>query len=320
MSKAGDFRFIDNQPTATDMAAEVLAGLSRSPKQISPKYFYDANGSELFEAITDLDEYYLTRTELKLFDQHLPAIAERLGDQVCLIEYGSGSSLKIRKVLEEVTPKAYVPIDISAEHLKENAWALHQDYPQLHVYPICADLTQGFDLPEETKGMTKVGFFPGSSIGNFEPVEAQAFLSVVHDTVGPGGGLIIGVDRKKDTQMLERAYNDARGVTAEFNLNLLRHLNDKLDSDFDPARFQHKAIYNPALGCIQMFLTSQADQVVRINGATVAFADQEEVHTENSYKYHPQEFLDLCARAGFQAEASWSDDQDYFSLFLLRAG
>ena len=173
----GEYVFYDFEPAAADMTSEVLAGLNSEPKALSPKFFYDARGSELFEQITQLEEYYLTRTELGLFDRHLPELAEQLGGNVCLIEYGSGSSVKIRRVLSVVMPKVYVPIDISQAHLQDNAWQLFQDYPDLSVYPICADLTQPFALPEATDSMTKVGFFPGSSIGNFEPPQAVDFLT-----------------------------------------------------------------------------------------------------------------------------------------------
>lgn len=314
----GAYEFFDFEPATDDMASEVQRGLKSSPKVISPKFFYDARGSQLFEQITELDEYYLTRTEMSLFDAHLPEIAEVLGDNLCLIEYGSGSSKKIRKVLETVSPSAYVPVDISQDHLKENAWALYQDFPHLDVFPVCADITQQFALPEAVADRIKVGFFPGSSIGNFEPQLAQSFLRNVRAVLGAGGALIIGVDRKKTVSVLERAYNDADGVTAAFNLNLLAHLNARLEGNFDLGGFEHDARYNEAQGCIQMFLRSRAEQTVEIAGITVEFETSEELHTENSYKYHPEEFADLCATAGFQIDRQWSDPQDYFTLYLLR--
>lgn len=316
---AGEFVFFDFEPDHGDIAAEVLAGLSSQPKRISPKYFYDARGSALFEQITELDEYYPTRTEMALFDAHLGEIAERVGDHVCLIEYGSGSSKKIRKVLQSITPLAYVPIDISLEHLRANAWALHQDFPHVNVYPVCADITQSFELPDATADLTRVGFFPGSSIGNFEPAEAQRFLHTVHQTLGSGASLIIGVDRKKPVEILERAYNDADGVTAEFNLNLLHHLNERLGADFQVEQFSHDARYNETLGCVQMFLKSEQRQQVNIAGQSVSFAAGEELHTENSYKYHPHEFKALAKAADFSVDLEWTDERDYFSLYLLTA-
>lgn len=315
---SGQFAFYDFEPETRDMREEVLAGLMSTPKQVSPKYFYDATGSELFEKITELPEYYPTRTEMALFDAHLPEVERLLGDNLALIEYGSGSSKKIRKLLSHIKPVAYVPVDISQEHLLENARALHADFPELNVYPVCADLTQPFDLPRETDDLMHVGFFPGSSIGNFEPEQARAFLALVRDNLGPQGAMVIGVDRKKDSAILERAYNDSQGVTAEFNLNLLNHLNARLNADFDLSAFSHHAIYNQAAGCIQMFLRSERDQRVTVAGQEIAFAAGELLHTENSYKYDDQEFTDLATAAGFKVERDWRDDAGYFSLFLLR--
>jgi L-histidine Nalpha-methyltransferase len=300
------------------MAGEILRGLQAHPKWISPKYFYDAKGSELFEQITDLPEYYLTRTEMALFDEYLPDIAKHRHRAVCVVEYGSGSSLKIRKLLEALTPEAYVPVDISNEHLQENAQQLHTDFPRLHVYPVCADFTQQFELPDAVEHLSKLAFFPGSSIGNFEPAAAQDLLLNVRASVGEGGYLLIGVDCKKDQRVLEAAYDDAAGITAAFNLNVLTHLNQTLDADFDLANFTHVAQYNERAGCIQMFLQSLKHQLVRVAGAPVEFVEGERLHTENSYKYHPQEFLDLAAGAGFCEVQRYSDERDWFALYLLQ--
>lgn len=316
---AGEFAFFDYEPDQTDVATEVMSGLTSKPKHVSPKYFYDQRGSELFEVITGLEEYYLTRTELSLFADHLGEVADLLGEDLCVVEYGSGSSLKIRKLLEAVTPEAYVPIDISQEHLIENAKALHSDYPWLNVYPVCADFSQPLKLPAVTDELRKVGFFPGSSIGNFEPAQAREFLKNVHAELGKGGALLVGVDRKKSIDVLHRAYNDARGVTAEFNLNVLNHLNERLDATFDVAQFAHEARYNESDGCIQMFLRSRRDQVVEIDGQEVRFTAEEEMHTENSYKFHPDEFLKIAAAAGFEKTRMWSDEREWFALFLLEA-
>lgn len=314
----GDFAFYDFKPHATDMADEVLRGLSATPKMLSPKYFYDARGSALFEQITELEEYYPTRTEMGLFDQHLPEIGARLGHDVCVIEYGSGSSKKIRKVLESITPVAYVPVDISGEHLQANARRLYEDFPWIHMYPVCADMTQSFELPPPAAQHRLAGFFPGSSIGNFSKPDARQFLQHVRDTVGTDGALIIGVDRKKDPAVLEAAYNDAQGVTAQFNLNALEHINTALGTDFDTGAFEHRALYNEAKGCIQMFLESTRAQVVTLAGARIDIGAGERIHTENSYKYDPEEFLALAADAGFAQDGHWTDARDWFSLFLLR--
>lgn len=314
----GRFAFSDFEPATQDMRSEVMAGLQATPKQLSPKYFYDAKGSALFEAITDLPEYYLTRTEMALFDAHLPEISTALGDEVCLIEYGSGSSKKIRKLLTSIAPTAYVPIDISQEHLLENARALHADFPALDVFPICADITQPFQLPAATESMLRVGFYPGSSIGNFVPAQARSFLTLIRETVGHGGALIIGVDRKKDSAMLERAYDDAAGVTAAFNLNALTHLNERLNANFDVQQFAHEARYNEDEGCVQMFLRSLVTQQVDIDGQFISFAENERLHTENSYKYDVAGFTQLAQTAGFEVERTWSDADALFTLYLLR--
>jgi len=235
-----------------------------------------------------------------------------------LIEYGSGSSVKIRKLLEAISPRAYVPVDISHAHLQENARALHADFPSLDVYPVCADFTTLIELPPDVDHLTPVGFFPGSSIGNFSPQDAAGFLRNVRATVGKDGALVIGVDRKKSKDVLESAYNDASGVTAAFNLNVLSHINSELAADFETTEFEHRATYNEEEGCIQMFLESKQDQAVTVAGVTVDFAASEVLHTENSYKYHPEEFLRLCEGAGFVAQACYSDDREWFSLYLLR--
>jgi len=315
----GEFTFFCYEPNKADMVSEVLTGLNGNPKSIAPKFFYDQRGSELFEAITELDEYYLTRTEMRLLGKHLPEVAGLLGKNLCVVEYGSGSSMKIRKLLEAVSPEAYVPIDISQAHLVENAQVLFRDYPSLRIYPVCADFSQPLELPAVTQDLRKVGFFPGSSIGNFEPGDASSFLSTVREEVGFGGALLIGVDRKKSVDILHDAYNDSRGITAAFNLNVLSHLNERFDATFDLAAFSHQARYNEQTGCMQMFLRSRCDQVAQVAGSEVTFCLDEEVHTENSYKFHPDEFLAIAGDAGFAALRMWSDEQDWFSLFLLEA-
>lgn len=317
--RAGEFRYFDRQPHTADMREEILAGLSERPRRLPPKYFYDETGSQLFEQITRLPEYYLTRTEMAMFDSHLDDIARALGADVCLVEYGSGTSEKIRKLLERLRPAAYVPVDISGEHLRDQARDLHRDFPWLNVYPTCADFTARFALPEPVAALPRVGFFPGSSIGNFDPSGAVTFLGHVHATLGAGGRLLVGVDRKKEAAVLEAAYNDRQGITAAFNLNVLHHINARLGADFDPDAFAHEARYDPDKGCIQMFLRSLTEQTVHVDTTRMTFAAGERIHTENSCKYHPEEFQALARRGGFEVEQWWTDDAEYFALFLLRA-
>jgi dimethylhistidine N-methyltransferase len=314
------FQVFDRKPPPTDLQAEVLRGLSSDDKRLSPKFFYDQAGSRLFEAITRLPEYYLTRTELGIFDEHMAAVARRVEPDSAVVEYGSGSSLKIRKVLEEVSPQAYVPVDISGEHMVDMARDLADDFPELAIYPTCADFTSDFELPLPVADLSKVGFFPGSSIGNFDRTDARAFLGQVCRTLGSRGQLIIGVDLNKDVGILEAAYNDAAGVTAAFNLNLLAHLAELLDADLVPSRFRHRAVFNETLGAIQMFLdVAEAHEVV-IGNRRIRFEQGESIHTENSFKYHPDEFLDLAGRAGFEQRGMWTDERGWYAVFLLEAG
>ena len=318
-AETGEFRFFDRKPPQTDATRELMQGLTAERKYVSAKYFYDQRGSELFEAITRLPEYYLTRTEMGLFDTHAEDLARAIGEDVCLVEYGSGSSAKIRKLLPDVAPRAYVPVDISREHLEDTARALHADFSHMDVYPTCADITRPFELPEPVSAMAKVGFFPGSSIGNFDPGHAAEFLSSVAGTLGDGSRLLIGVDRKKDPATLEAAYNDSAGVTAEFNLNMLRNLSRLLGCAFDEDSFAHRAHYDDALGCIQMYLTVTRAHDMEINGEAVQFALDEEVHTENSFKYHPEEFLEVAEEGGYRALEMWTDPREWFALYLLEA-
>lgn len=313
------YQFFDRSPGASGMYDEVVRGLQALPRQLPPKFFYDQRGSRLFEAITRLPEYYLTRTELALFDQHEASVAAALGSDACLVEYGSGSSRKIRRVLQRARPEAYVPVDISAEHLELQSAALSADFPWLKVYPTCADFTKPFALPEPVARLSKVGFFPGSSIGNFEPSQAVAFLHNVRQTLGAGGRFLVGVDRRKDPAVLEAAYNDAAGVTAEFNLNVLRHINAQLGADFDLDGFAHEARYDAELGAIQMFLRSRRRQRVLLGPHRFEFAEGEAIHTENSFKYDPEGFKALAMAGGFVTDAWWTDDREWFALYLLRA-
>ena len=312
------FEVFDRKPPLPDMVAEVARGLRQRQKSIPPKYFYDAAGSKLFDAITRLPEYYLTRTEIGILDDNRDAIGRRVGVGTCLVEYGSGSSVKVRILLDACRPAAYVPVDISKDHLVTSARAIYNDFPALSVYPTCADYTAPFDLPPVALELSRVAFFPGSSIGNFDPPAADRFLAAVAGTVGAGGMLIVGVDAKKDPRVLASAYNDAAGVTARFNENLLTHINAAAGADFDLTGFRHRAEYNADAGRIEMYLDATRDQVVRINGDSVAFARGEALHTENSYKYAPDEFVAKAERAGFDCIAAYRDERSYFMVLLLQ--
>lgn len=320
MSGAGQqFAFLDLQPELNDVLSEVCTSLNQNAKSLSPKFFYDERGSQLFEAITQLPEYYPTRTELALFAAHLPEIADLIGKRSCVIEYGSGSSLKIRQLLQALSPAAYVPVDISKDYLLNTAKVLSADFTGLDVFPVCADFTQDMVLPTQVANLQRVGFFPGSSIGNFEPAQALQFMQRVGATIGSNGYFLIGVDCKKDPLVLERAYADRAGVTAEFNLNVLVHLNRVLGANFRVEQFQHVAKYNQEQGCIQMFLRSECAQQVNIGETIFSFDAGELLHTENSYKYMPSEFLALAERSGFRCLKHWLDERDYFGLYLLQA-
>lgn len=315
--QSAPFQVFDLKPAMADVKAEVLEGLLQPEKSLHPKFFYDEQGSALFEAITRLPEYYLTRAELEIFDENLAALSAEVPDRSCVVEYGSGSSLKIRKVLEELDPAAYVPVDISREHMVAMARELARDFPGLAIYPTCADFTDSFALPPPVAGLTKVGFFPGSSIGNFSPADAVRFLTRMTKTLGTGAKLIIGVDLKKDTALLEAAYDDAAGVTAAFNLNLLEHLGEVLAVDLNPARFSHRAEYNEVLGAVQMFLDVRETHEVTIGGQRIHFEAGEAIHTENSFKYDRAGFVELAASAGFTEVDCWTDGRGWFAVFLL---
>lgn len=300
------------------MAAEVSAGLRREQKAIPPKFFYDRAGSALFDRITELPEYYLTRTEIGILRDNRASLGRRVAPDSCLVEYGSGSSVKVRILLAACAPAAYVPVDISKQHLVASARAIFDDFPALSVYPLCADYTRPFALPPPVAELPRLAFFPGSSVGNFDPAAADRFLAAIADSLGPGGSLIIGVDAKKDPAVLARAYNDADGVTARFNANLLRHVNAAIGADFDLGGFAHRAVYNADAGRIEMYLDALREQVVHVNGDAVAFARGESLHTENSYKYAPEEFIAKARRAGFECVDVYTDRRAYFMVLLLR--
>ena len=311
--------FHDLHPTPADFAAEVLAGLRRRPRYIPPKFFYDARGSQLFDQITALPEYYLTRAEVEVLTANAQEIARRVGTGSLLVEPGGGSCAKVRILLEGLRPCAYVPMDISREHLRAAAEQVAAEFPWLEVHAACTDFTRAMELPAGAPEGPRVAFFPGSSIGNFDPAAAVGFLAAVAELVGPGGFLLIGVDLKKDRAVLDAAYDDAAGVTAAFNLNLLARINRELGADFDLGAWRHRAFYDEARGRVEMHLLSQREQTVHVAGEAFVFAAGETLHTENSYKYGVEEFQGLAARAGFRPEAVWKDARGLFSVHLLRA-
>ncbi len=299
---------------------ELLEGLRRPQKTLPSKYFYDEIGSTLFEDICTLKEYYPTRTEIGIMRDNIEQITRQLGRRCLLIEYGAGASVKIRLLLDHMRSIAgYVPIDISGEHLLAAAGELRREYPSLHIFPIPADYTQDFELPEiDVPHDRRVVFFPGSTIGNFTPAQAAEFLAHIAEVVGEDGGLLIGVDRKKDAATLEAAYNDDRGVTADFNLNMLVRLNREFDGDFDLDTFRHRAVYNGAEGRIEMHLLSKREQVAHVAGEQFTFRSGESILTEYSYKYHPEEFAHLAAPY-FTVEKVWTDARALFSVQYLSA-
>ena len=298
---------------------EALAGLRQAQKTLPCKYFYDKRGSELFDRICELPEYYPTRTEAGIMADHIDEMASVFGPDCLLIEYGSGSSTKTRILLDHLPDLAgYVPMDISREHLYQTAEGLSAAYPKLDILPLCADYTAKFELPEAARIVrSRVVYFPGSTIGNFHRADAAAFLCRIADICGPGGGLLIGVDLRKSPQVLEPAYNDAQGVTAAFNLNLLLRMNAELGADFDLNGFVHSAFYNEAVGRIEMHLLSLNTQSVHLGGETVTFEEDETIWTECSYKYSLPEFAAAASASGFRVRQVWTDRDRKFSVQYL---
>lgn len=299
---------------------DVLHGLSTQPKQMPPKYFYDVTGAELFTEICTLKEYYPTRTEIGILKKNAIDITAKLGDRVMLIEYGSGSLDKVRILLDTLAnPVALCAIDISAEQLKEASEEVQNAYPNLEVLAVEADFTRAVPLPSPiTAPKARVAFFPGSTIGNFAPDGARAFLEGISETIGADGLLLIGVDLKKDASRLVAAYDDAKGITAAFNLNLLRRINRELGGDFNLSLFRHIARYSKIHGRIEMHLESCTDQTVHVGDHAFNFEAGETIHTENSYKFSPDEFQVLAQSAGFDHVQSWSDSENLFGVMLFR--
>lgn len=314
---SGDFH--DFEPSLDAFRREVVRGLSEGPKRIAPKFLYDETGCELFDEICRLDEYYLTRTEVRILQDNAAEICAALGPGCRLVELGSGSSTKTRILLDCLSsPAAYVPVDIAREHLLRCSARLSRVYPSLSVSPVCADYTADFRLPDMPCAPHRtVAFFPGSTIGNLEPPEAEHFLHRLAALCGQGGALLIGVDLKKDRRTLERAYNDARGVTAAFNLNLLARINRAFGACIRSESFRHHAFYNEEFGRIEMHLVNMAEQTVRLNGTEIAFGRGESIVTEHSYKYTVEEFEKLAARSGWTLESLWIDAGHLFSVLYL---
>ena len=302
-----------------DFAQAVLAGLTRRPRSIPCRFFYDARGSELFEEITKLEEYYPTRVETALLEAHRAEIAALVGAGRILVEFGSGSSRKtslLLGALDEVP--AYIPIDIAAESLKEAAEWLSGQHGGLTILPLIADFTTTRALPPVARRKRRLGFFSGSTIGNLSHAEAKAFLANAARLLGAGSAFLLGVDLKKPVSILIAAYNDGRGITAAFNLNLLGRINRELGGNFDLARFAHDAVYNETHGRIELYLKSLAEQTVRVLGRAFSFAAGERIHTENSHKYTVAEFQTLAAASGWTPAKAWTDPDQLFSLHLLR--
>lgn len=307
-----------DNPEITRFAVEVIDGLSGENKQLPPKYFYDATGSELFERITLLPEYYPTRMELSILRDRAGDIAEFAPENAVLVEFGAGATTKARLLLATGRYGAYVPVDISGEFLVSQATALRTDMPELPVYPVAADFTQPFALPNEIVLNPKVGFFPGSTIGNFDPLDATAFLGTAQRVLGRRrASMIVGVDLEKDEDVLRAAYNDEAGVTARFNLNVLTRINRELGGDFDLDAFEHEAIYNRDKHRIEMHLVSRVAQSVHVLGREFAFREGESIHTESSYKYSLERFASLARRAGWQVANTWTDADAMFSVHAL---
>src|SRR5213592_2195034 len=306
---------------SSDFVADVVAGLSSNPRALPCKYFYDERGAALFQKICELPEYYVTRTEIDILDRHRAEIAAYLGPEISLIGLGTGSGTKTRILIEALEkPAVYIPIDISAKQLVESAAMFHKLFPDLEILPVCADYLQPVALPSPRRKATRnVVYFPGSTIGNFEPDEATEFLRRIANVCRHDGALLIGVDLRKGRDVIEAAYNDTAGVTAQFNLNLLARANRELGADFDLQHWRHRAIYNSDGGRIEMYLISQIDQAVHIADYTFGFRSGEKIITEFSYKYAPEGFAALARNAGFEFQKMWTDDARLFGVFYFVA-
>jgi len=298
---------------------ELEAGLRAPDAAIAPKYLYDALGSKLFEAICELPEYYPTRTEGRIFSQHLSDIARAIGRGTTFIDLGAGNCAKAEHLFPVLRPVQYVPIDISVDFLRDAVERLRIRYPVIRMHAIGMDFSHTLELPEQVRREKRLFFYPGSSIGNFTPEEAAALLGRIRDACGRDGGLLIGVDLIKDKSLLDKAYDDAIGVTAAFNLNMLRHVNALLGADFDVRQWRHAGSFNEGQGRVEMHLEARCEAVVRWNGGERRFRQGERIHTENSYKYARHDFLQLLERAGFGSVRTWTDDREWFMVCHARA-
>jgi dimethylhistidine N-methyltransferase len=304
----------------SEFETDVLEGLALRQKTVSAKHLYDEEGSRLFEAITELPEYYPTRTEIGLLKSAAPEIAAFISDGATLVEFGSGASTKTRLILDAAPQTAvYVPVDISEEALAAAAASINADYPKLIVAPLAGDFTEVIDLPEAALGRPRTGFFPGSTIGNFEHDAAVAFMAAARRLLRSGAQFVVGVDLVKDVGVLEAAYDDAQGVTAAFNKNLLTRINRELDGDFDLEAFDHRAIWNSGKSRIEMHLVSKKDQTVSVAGEAFGFRAGETIHTENSHKFTPEGFEALAEKAGWRALRRWISPEPAFAVFMLAA-
>jgi dimethylhistidine N-methyltransferase len=309
--------FHDHKPATLSFHDAVIDGLSGECKAIPPKFFYDERGSRLFDRICEQPEYYPPSVERRMLTRLAGELASLTGTGRVLIEPGAGNAAKVRLLLDALRPAAFVPMDISFDYLKSTARELARAYPWLPVHAACVDFTHSLPIPEQTPEGPRLLFFPGSSLGNFDPDEAKDYLSLVHNTVGDGGMLLIGVDTKKSESLLNAAYNDAAGITAEFNLNLLHRMRKELDMDCNPENFKHQAFYNSEAGRIEMHLVSRHKQELRFNGHCFNLEAGESLHTENSYKYTPEEFISMASTRGFRDVRHWVDSDGLFAIDLL---
>jgi dimethylhistidine N-methyltransferase len=318
---APSLELTDLEPTTADMTALVVEGLAKPQKTLPSAFFYDEAGSALFDQICDLPEYYPTRTELSIMERSLPQMADAIGPEALVIEYGSGTGIKTRRLLSALRdPVAYVPVEISREFLMTSAQSLQAEFPALEVLPVCADFTEAFDVPTPQRpAKRRALYFPGSTIGNFRPEVAVRLLKHMRQEVGRGGAALIGVDLVKDIDVLEAAYNDEAGVTAQFNLNMLRRANDELGADFDLGAFRHRAVWSERRSAIEMRLYARRPTAVNLGGKRFTFATGEWIHTEDSHKYTLESFADLAHAGGFNVDQVWADDANYFSVQYLLA-
>lgn len=318
-----NFTFHDYQPEFESLETAVLKGLTQTPKVLHPKFFYDEKGSQIFDQICDQPEYYIPNVERQIFEDNADDIIKSIGKQAVIIEPGAGSSIKIRfflgRMRGDYAPAMYVPMDISLEHLKASAQKLADEYPQTRIDAICVDHTKPYHLPDDVPEQHRVFFYPGSSLGNFEPKEAIEFLRELHQESGEDGALLIGIDTKKDKAILDAAYNDTAGANAAFNLNLLDRIQQELDTDLNAEGFKHHAFYNEEKGRIEMHLVSEQEQTRHINGTSIAFQKDETIHTENSYKYTVEEFQALAYEAGWRQPKVWQDENGLFSVHFLKS-